>query len=303
MRANAAEYDMIAPASLTAALALLANEPGVYTPIAGGTELMVALGAGRLQAKKLLSLHHLKELRFIEVTPETVTLGAGSTFTDLRRQAVIANELPLLAQAAGWTGSIANQNRGTIGGNLVNASPAADSPPAFLVYDAEVTLLSLDGTRTLPYSDFHLSYKKTALRPEELLFSITVPRRFAGFTQYIRKVGPRNAQAISKVALAGVARVEGPSEPGPSASAVITEIRLAAASLREVPARLLATEQVLTGQAITPDTLGRARAALLAEVRPIDDIRSTARYRAAVAANLLDEFLRLLLVGPRAQSN
>jgi len=309
MRANAAEYDLIAPASLTAALAMLASEPGVYTPIAGGTELMVALGAGRLQVKKLLSLHHLRELRFIEVRPETITLGAGATFTDLRRNAVVASEFPLLGQAAGWTGSIANQNRGTIGGNLVNASPAADSPPVLLVYDAEVTLLSAEGSRTLPYGDFHLSYKKTALRPEELLYSITVPRRFAGYRQYIRKVGPRNAQAISKVALAGVARIEGrpearaSSEPVRMESAVIAEIRLAAASLREVPARLLATEQVLTGQAITPETMSRARAALLAEVRPIDDLRSTARYRAAVAANLLEEFLRSLLVGPPVQSD
>jgi CO/xanthine dehydrogenase FAD-binding subunit len=309
MRANAAEYDLIAPSSLSAALAVLANEPGVYTPIAGGTELMVALGAGRLQAKKLLSLHHLKELRFIDVRSEAVTLGAGTTFTDLRCHPVVAGDLPLLALAAGWTGSIANQNRGTIGGNLVNASPAADSPPALLVYGAEVTLLSLEGTRTLPYSDFHLSYKKTALRPEELLYSITVPRRFAGYTQYIRKVGPRNAQAISKVALAGLARVEGrlegsaSSEPASIEAAVIKEIRLAAASLREVPTRLLATEHVLTGQAITPDTMGRARAALLAEVQPIDDIRSTARYRGAVAANLVEAFLRSLLAGPRAQSD
>src|SRR5271168_780283 len=248
MRSNVAEFDLIAPPTLADALTALASKPCVYTPIAGGTELMVALRAGHLQAKKLLSLNHLQELRFIEVTPQTVTLGAGTTFTDLRRQPIIASDLPLLTQAASWTGSIANQNRGTLGGNLVNASPAADSPPALLVYGAELTLVSAAGTRTLPYTDFHLDYKKTALRPDELLFSITLPRHFAAYTHYLRKVGARNAQAIAKVALAAVARVTG-SAASPAAVPprgefreigkvgesptiqMIQEIRLAAACL------------------------------------------------------------------------
>jgi CO/xanthine dehydrogenase FAD-binding subunit len=301
MRSNPAEYDLIAPPSLTAALDTLAREPGVYTPISGGTELMVALGAGRLQARKLLSLHHLKELRFIEVTADSILLGAATTFTDLRRHPTVASDLPLLVEAASWTGSIANQNRGTLGGNLVNASPAADSPPALLVYAAEVTLVSSAGTRKLPYCDFHRSYKKTALRPDELLYSITVPRHHAGFVQYIRKVGTRNAQAIAKVALAAIARVDATTVP--AAFPTIQEIRLAAASLCEIPARLRATEHALTGQPLTPETIARARAALATEVRPIDDIRSTARYRAAVAANLLEEFLRSLTPGSSPGTN
>jgi CO/xanthine dehydrogenase FAD-binding subunit len=191
-------------------------------------------------------------------------------------------------QAASWTGSIANQNRGTVGGNIVNASPAADTPPALLVYDAKATLISVRGARTLPYSEFHLSYKKTVLEPDELLFSVSVPRRFSHYRSYIRKVGTRNAQAISKVALAGLALVD--------PNRVITDIRLGAASLREVPTRCLAAEQAIVNRPITPETIAAARAALLSEARPIDDIRSTAKYRAAVAANLLEEFL-LQLVG------
>jgi CO/xanthine dehydrogenase FAD-binding subunit len=309
MRSNAAEYDLISPASLSAALAVLAKEPGAYTPIAGGTELMVAFGAGRLHAKRLLSLSQIKELRFIHVTAKAVTLGAGATFTDIRRHELIQRDLPLLAQAASWTGSIANQNLATIGGNLVNASPAADSPPALLVYGAELTLLSAGGRRTLPYSHFHLGYKKTALRPEELLYSITLPRAFAGYSQYIRKVGTRNAQAIAKVALAGLARVEGDalseedSRQSDLGIPTIREIRLAAASVLETPARLTATERTLTGHAITPQRIAQARAALLEEVRPINDIRSTARYRATVAANLLEEFLRALMAGPLLAPN
>jgi CO/xanthine dehydrogenase FAD-binding subunit len=252
---------------------------------------MVALAAGHLPQKRLISINHLRELRFITTTPDAITIGSGTTYTDIRRHPVLAVDFPLLVQAASWTGSIANQNRGTLGGNIVNASPAADSPPALLVYDAAVTLVSIRGERTLPYRDFHLSYKKSVLAPDELLSSITLPRKFAGYRAYIRKVGPRNAQAISKVALACVALVE---------NNLITDIRIGAASLREIPTRCPAAEQALLNQPLTPETwpatIAAARAALIAEARPIDDIRSTARYRASIAANLLEEFLRQLAI-------
>jgi CO/xanthine dehydrogenase FAD-binding subunit len=282
MRSNVTQYELIAPNSLDAVLQILADSPDHYTPIAGGTELMVALGAGRLQNKKLVSLWNLEELRFIEVTPDAIILGAGTTFTDIRKHPVIADEFSILAEAASWTGSIANQNRGTLGGNIVNASPAADSPPALLAYDAELTLISTRGARTLPYRDFHLAYKETALEPDELLHSITISRNYKRYKTYIRKVGTRNAQAISKVALAVLARMN---------KGRIEDIRIGAASVREYPARLTATEKSLTGKTITPESIAVARATILTEVRPIDDIRSTAKYRATVAANLLEEFL------------
>jgi CO/xanthine dehydrogenase FAD-binding subunit len=285
MRSNVTQYEMLAPGSLDAVLQILADSPDRYTPIAGGTELMVALGAGRLQAKKLVSLWNLEELRFIEVAADAIVIGAGTTFTDIRRHPVIAKEFSILAQAASWTGSIANQNRGTLGGNIVNASPAADSPPALLAYDAEVTLVSSRGTRTLPYRDFHLAYKDTALEPDELLHSVTISRNLNGYKTYIRKVGARNAQAISKVAIAVLARMR---------KGCIEDIRIGAASVREYPVRLMVTERALTGKTVTAETIAAARAAILTEVRPIDDIRSTAKYRGAVAANLLEEFLRTL---------
>ena len=204
MRSNAAEYALTAPRTLTEVLQTLASDPSLI-PIAGGTELMVALSAGRLPQKNLLSINHLKELRFIEVTPEAITIGSSTTFTDIRRSAVIASDFPLLVQAASWTGSIANQNRGTLGGNIVNGSPAADSPPALLAYDATLTLISASRhphAALLSNADFHLGYKRTGLRPGELLHSIRIERRFSAYRTYIRKVGTRNAQAISKVALA-----------------------------------------------------------------------------------------------------
>jgi CO/xanthine dehydrogenase FAD-binding subunit len=282
MRSNVTQYELVAPTTLDAVLQILADSPDRYTPIAGGTELMVALGAGRLEPKRLVSLWNLEELRFIEDTPDAIVIGAGTTFTDIRNHALIASEFPLLTQAASWTGSIANQNRGTIGGNIVNASPAADTPPALLAYDAGLTLISTRGPRTIPYRDFHLSYKKTALAPDELLHSITILRHFGNYIQYIRKVGTRNAQAISKVAIAALARMN---------NGVIQDIRIGAASLRETPARLTTTEQFLLNQPITAQTIAASRATIQTEARPIDDIRSTAKYRATVAANLLEEFL------------
>ena len=282
MRSNITQYDLVAPNSLDAVLQILADSPDHYTPIAGGTELMVALGAGRLQTRKLVSLWNLEELRFIEVTPDAIIIGAGTTFTDIRKHRVIAAEFSILAEAASWTGSIANQNRGTLGGNIVNASPAADSPPALLAYDAELTLISTRGARTLPYRDFHLAYKETALEQDELVHSITISRNYKRYKTYIRKVGTRNAQAISKIAIAVLARVN---------KGRIEDIRIGAASVREYPARLTATEKSLTGKTISPENIAAARATILTEVRPIDDIRSTAKYRATVAANLLEEFL------------
>jgi CO/xanthine dehydrogenase FAD-binding subunit len=289
MRSDPTQFDLTAPSSLAAVLTMLNSDPGKHTPIAGGTELMVALGAGRLTQKSLLSIHHLHELRFIRVDDDAIHIGSGTTFTDIRRSQAIAADLPLLIQSASWTGTIANQNRATLGGNICNASPAADTPPALLAYNASVRVISTEGAREYPYADFHLGYKKTALRPNELLHSIIIPRAFAGYRQYIRKVGTRNALAISKVALAALAKLDGD---------IITDIRLGAASLADRPVRCSAAESALTGQSLSPknldSTIRAARAALASEAKPIDDIRSTAKYRAAVAGNLLEDFLRSL---------
>jgi len=285
MRGNAAEHELVAPGSLTAVLDLLSAEPGKWTPIAGGTELMVAFCAGRLRTPKLVSLWGIADLRAIEIKEKSVVIGAGVTFLELRRQAAIAAELPLLARAASWIGSIANQSRATVGGNLVNGSPAADSSPALLAYDADIEMISARGTRRIPYSEFHTGYKRNALAADELLYAIHLPRRFGKHTQYLRKVGTRRAMAIAKVALGATALLD---------NNLIKEIRLGAASLAPYPARLLQTEAALLGRKVTSETMQAARAALLAEVQPIDDIRSTAEYRRRVAANLLDEFLREL---------
>jgi CO/xanthine dehydrogenase FAD-binding subunit len=282
VRGNSQAHELIAPGNLPAVLELLAAEPGKWTPIAGGTELMVAYSAGRLNTPKLINLWGIRDLRFIDVTEEVVAIGAGVTFVDLRRHAHLCESWPLMARAASWIGSIANQSRATLGGNLVNGSPAADSSPALLVYDAEIELVSVRGSRRIPYRDFHTGYKRNLLALDELVYALHMPKRFSHHKQYLRKVGTRRAMAISKVALAGTALID---------RGTITEIRLAAASLAPFPARLYLTEQAVLGRPVTRETIAAARRALMTEAVPIDDIRSTAEYRKRVAANLLEEFL------------
>ncbi len=285
MRSDPADYQLIAPASLQAVVSLLANEPGAWLPIAGGTDVMVQYAAGKLAARKLVSIWNLPELRCIEVLPHEIRIGAGCTYTDLREHDVVERELSLLASAAGWTGGIANQNRGTIGGNIVNASPAADSLPALLVYDADLILISVRGERRLPYLGFHTDYKKTKLAPDELIRAVCLPRRISEYLAYTRKVGARNAQAISKVCVAALGRLAG---------SVVEDVRIAVGSVAPVPLRLTETERVVKGKAIEPSLLVLAKHAAAAEIQPIDDIRSTARYRAAVMGNLVAEFLEKL---------
>jgi CO/xanthine dehydrogenase FAD-binding subunit len=251
-------------------------------PIAGGTEVMVQYGAGRLGARKLVSLWGLPELRRIERTEQELIIGAGCTYSDLRNHPVVAQEFPLLARAASWTGSIANQNRGTLGGNIVNASPAADSLPALLVYEAELLLISARGPRRIPYGEFHTGYKQTRLAPDEIISGIALQPRFAAYYAYSRKVGTRNAQAIAKLCVAGLGSVSDNK---------IEDVRLAIGSMAVTPLRLRRTEEVLLGQGWSPTLIGEARQALETEVAPIDDIRSSAGYRLHVAGNLLQEFL------------
>ncbi|HTZ72438.1 MAG TPA: FAD binding domain-containing protein [Candidatus Aquilonibacter sp.] len=285
MRTNPANYDLVAAPNLSAALALMAENPGGLLPIAGGTDVMVRFAAGTLASWKLLSIWNLPELRRIDVSADEIRIGAGSTYTDLRRHELIAREFPLLAQAAALTGGIANQNRGTLGGNIVNASPAADSLPALLAYEAELILVSARGERRVPYLDFHTGYKKMRLEAGELIRAICVRRCFSGYVSYARKIGGRNAQAISKACIAALGRV---------ADGVIADVRIALGSVAPIPIRLRATEELLRRKHIDAELITAAGKAALAETQPIDDIRSTARYRAAVLSNLVREFLEIL---------
>jgi putative cofactor-binding repeat protein len=294
MRSDPADYQLIAPGRLQTVVSLLNEEPGKWLPIAGGTDVMVQYAAGKLFSKKLMSIWNLPELQGIEISPDEIRIGAGCTYTELREHDAISQEFPLLASAARWTGGIANQNRGTLGGNIVNASPAADSLPALLAYEAELILVSVRGERRVPYLGFHTGYKKMQLAPDELIQAICLPRSFSGHLHYARKVGARNAQAISKVCVAALGRLRGVAAEGATIGSEIEDVRIAVGSVAPVPIRLTEVEQMLKGKSIDPGLVQMARKMASAAIEPIDDIRSTAKYRSAVTGNLVAKFIEQL---------
>jgi len=285
MRAFVPSYQLISPATLSDALQLLTRDRGAWKPFAGGTDLMVLLEAGKLPHKNYLNIWNLKELRGIEVTDQHVTLGALTTYTEVQLEKVLQQEFPMLCQAASETGGLAIQNRGTLGGNIVNASPAADSPPALLAYDAELELVSLNGARWVAYHQFHTGYKEMIIRPDELLTRIRLQRRREKMRHYYRKVGTRKAQAISKVCFAGLAQVRAEK---------VKDLRIALGSVAPVPLRCVKTEDALRGSELNQATIDRAQAVMADEIVPIDDIRSTSNYRHKVSLNLLADFLQQL---------
>ena len=274
---------MIRPENLSHALEILEREPQRWKPFAGGTDLMVLLDAGGLDHTHFLSIWRLPELRFLEEDRDTVRIGALTTFTDIRESPIIQKHFPLLCEASRQTASKSIQNRGTIGGNIANGSPAADTPPVLLVYDAEIELISVKGTRIIPYSDFHRGYRKFALKPSELILAIRLSKGISRDFEYFRKVGARKAQAISKLLLTARAKFK---------NGIISEIRIAVGSVAEKPLRCEKTEALLEGKHLGPALISKARDQLVREISPIDDIRSEKIYREKVSQNLLEEFLR-----------
>lgn len=282
MRASVPSYQLVSPASLSEALDVLTQDEGAWKPLAGGTDLMVLLEAGKLPHKNYVNIWNLRELRGIEVADDLVTLGALTTYTEVQNHPTLREEFPMLCQAAKETGGIAIQNRGTLGGNIANASPAADSPPALLAYDAELELTSKSGARRIPYSRFHLDYKQMDIRPDELLRAIRLPRVPKPLTHYYRKVGTRKAQAISKVCFAAVGKISDDK---------ISHVRIALGSVAPIPIRCQKSEAALLNQPLNDETIAVATQVLAAEIAPIDDIRSTKDYRLRVSLNLLQDFL------------
>ncbi len=283
MRAYLPAYELRDATSLDEALALLAAEPVGWRPFAGGTDLMVLLESGALARGKYLSIWTVPDLQGVSATGGEVSIGALTTYTEIRRHALLESEFPLLGMAARETGGVAIQNRGTIGGNIANGSPAADTPPALLVYDAMLELRSVRGARRVAYSAFHRGYKQMDLAPDELIVKVVLPRGRSGWREEYRKVGTRRAQAISKVCFAAAAHVDG---------GIVRDIRLAYGSVAPIPLRCTRTEAVVRGHRIDQALTEWAERALLEEISPIDDIRSTAAYRRRISANLLAQFLR-----------
>ena len=277
------EPPVVSPSTLADAYAALATAPA--RPIAGGTDLMVAL-TGELgePPERVVDLWRLDELRGIAVDGDSVSIGALTTYTDIRRSALCREHVPALVEAAATIGAAQIQNRGTLGGNIANASPAGDTLPVLLALDATFVLGSARGERTVPADAFWTAYRRTALAGDELVLRIRIPLA-AGREARFRKVGTRRAQAISKVVLALSYLDAGPSGPW-------SGVRVALGSVAPTPIRARATEAALEGRPPTPETADRAAETLAGELEPIDDVRSTAEYRRLVAARVLHRLIR-----------
>jgi xanthine dehydrogenase small subunit len=270
------------PGTLAEAYELLAGGDG-WRALAGGTDLMVQI-TGELgePPERLLDIWRLDELRGIDVQDGVLVLGALTTYTQIRHSAECRDLLPALCEAAATIGAAQIQNRGTIGGNVVNASPAGDTLPVLLAADATFVLGGPRGERTVSAKDFWVAYRRTARADDELLLSVHIPLP-PGRRMRFRKVGTRRAQAISKVVMAMAYRPDG---------GVWRDVRVALGSVAERPIRVGETESVLEGGAPRQTTADHAAAVLAREIQPIDDVRSTADYRQAVSARVLHRLLR-----------
>jgi CO/xanthine dehydrogenase FAD-binding subunit len=268
VRTAISSLEILEPRTLAEALRMLRDEEGVV-PLAGATDLYVGLNFGTLESRRFVNLWGLAPLRRIGMRGDTLSIGALATYTAMIRSRPVQRRLPMLAQAAREVGGMQIQNRGTLGGNIANASPAGDTLPVLAAADATVVLRSTGGERRVPFAGFYTGYRESLRRPDELITAVEVGP--VEGTQWFRKVGTRAAQAISKVVMAAV------RSPAP---------RIAIGSVAPTVIRLSRTEHALGSGAGIEDAAGIAES----EIQPIDDLRSTAGYRRRVVANLLRRF-------------
>src|SRR5262245_41836379 len=268
MRAAVSSLELLEPKSIKEALHMLRDEAPL-TPLAGGTDVYVNLNFGTFPSTRFLNLWNLDSLRRITMRGDVLSIGALATYTDMIRSPLVRRRLPILAAAAREVGGIQIQNRGTIGGNVINGSPAGDTLPVLAVAEADLVLQSAAGKRRVPFASFYTGYRQSVRRPDELLVSVEIPS-LSG-RQWFRKVGTRAAQAISKVVMAAI-RADSP--------------RIALGSVAPTVVRLGETERHLAAGG----SLERAKEILAREIAPIDDLRSSAAYRRRICENLLERF-------------
>ncbi|MBI4345941.1 MAG: xanthine dehydrogenase family protein subunit M [Elusimicrobia bacterium] len=272
---------LLRPATAAEALSLYAKTPGAL-PLAGGTDFMVSWNMGLLNGRTVLDLSRLVEWSRIRVSTEAARLGALVTHSQIQEHPILAKQFPLLVGACATIGAAQIQNRGTIGGNLANASPAGDTFPALAVYEAVVLAASAGGRRRLPLSELFAGVKKTTLAAGELIEAVELPYPGKPARQFFRKIGTRAAQAISKTVGAGLLWTR---------AGKIADCRIAFGSVAPTVRRLKAVEEFVKGKRLGADLAREAAARVERDISPIDDLRSTRAYRLAVSANLVREFL------------
>ena len=307
-------FHYLKPDTLNEALMLLVDEKGRYPLLAGGTDLLVQWKSTSTYPSGIIDIGKLEELMLIIERENTIEIGSLVTHSTMINSKIVTRCCPTLAAACETIGAIQIQNRGTIGGNIVTASPAGDLPPVLMAFDAVLELTHLGGSRRVPIREFYLSYRNTALQPNEILTKIIIPKQRADERSVFYKVGTRKAQAISKVALCVRSLIIPPNPPLEKGGAdrnsplwkrggggdlmmqngVIEDIAIALGSVAPTVIRAPNTEGYLKGKKLDPSIIEEARKMLSTEVVPIDDIRSTADYRRFVAGNLLARYLNEL---------
>jgi CO/xanthine dehydrogenase FAD-binding subunit len=274
------------PTTLSDAFAILSDRERPIRIIAGGTDLMVLMNAHQLDASQFLNIWGVEELRGITEEDDIMRIGALTTYTQLIRSGPVRQFLPALVAASRTIGAIQIQNRGTIGGNIVNASPAGDTLPVLAAYESEIEIGSADGIRRVPFSEFYTGYRATVLQPHELLLNVRIPKLKEGERDCFWKVGTRRAQAISKTVLAARARMSG---------TVVENITIGVGSVAPTVVRGIRTERLLNGSRLNQERIAEAREMITTEIAPITDLRSTEHYRRTVTGNVLARFLNQLL--------
>ncbi len=282
MRGDAKSMAVLSPRSAREALASYAKAPSAL-PLAGGTDVMVGWNVGLLNGRTILDLSRVAEWRKIKVSASGVEIGALVTHAAIQKHPVLAKRFPLLAAACATVGAAQIQNRGTLGGNIANASPAGDTFPPLAVYEAVVRVAGPSGKRDVPFLEIFKGVKKTHLAPGELIESVFLPFPKPGARGAFRKVGTRMAQAISKTMFAGLIWTN---------KKVVHDVRLAFGSMAPTVRRLTSAETHLKGKELTAENIGQAIELIMDDVSPIDDIRSTREYRSVVSRNILAAFLK-----------
>ncbi len=287
-----ADVEVHTARSLREALELLSTGRR-FKVIAGGTDLIVQLRSGALPKTDLLDISHIDELRYIRYEDGILRIGALATFINIYKSDLVRRYAPILSEAAFTVGSFQIMNKGTIGGNVVNASPAADSLPPLYVLDAEVVIAGPRGERVVGIKDFYKGYKKLDLREDELVIEVRFRPPGDGYTGHFFKHGLRRGDAIAVVNGAVLVNIGDDS--------TVRDARISLGAVAPTVVRSPSAERLLTGSRLTKDVMWRAAEAVLRDISPIDDIRGSAAYRRELSVNYV--FMTLYRIAREAGVN
>ncbi len=275
-------FEYLEPTSIDEALLMLNQRKNEAKVMAGGTDLMPLMRDKIIVPKCIVDINRLSKLEFVRESENEIRIGALTRLRTIEASLLIQERLPVLAEAAERIGSIQVRNVATIGGNLVNASPAADMAPPLLVYEAAVRLRSKTGQREIPLSEFFVGVKKVAIGDDELLTDIIVPKPSHHTGGGFLKIGNRNALTISIASAAACVTLEKPKR---------CKVRIALGSVASTPVRARKAEALLEGQDITDRAIREASEQVIEEIDPISDLRASAEYRREISKVLVKRTL------------